>query len=129
MLSVLVVLDTKYYGKLTLTPLNFLLTNASPVSLFYGRSPWHYYLSQALPLLCFTAIFWVGKGAYLAAGPTSTPPLRALLGVVGWTIGVYSLEGHKEWRFIHPLLPLMHILAAKALVDDSGNSKARQTRG
>ncbi|EJF66110.1 hypothetical protein DICSQDRAFT_97929 [Dichomitus squalens LYAD-421 SS1] len=128
-LSAAVILDTKYYGKLTFTPLNFLLTNASPVSLFYGTSPWHYYLTQALPLLCFTSIYWVGKGAYSAMGPTSTPPLRAVLGLVVWTLSVYSLAGHKEWRFIHPLLPLMHILAAKALVDDSGGSKARQTRG
>ncbi|KAI1794633.1 Alg9-like mannosyltransferase family-domain-containing protein [Ganoderma leucocontextum] len=123
--AVMVALDTKYYGKLTFTSLNFLLTNASSVSLFYGRSPWHYYLTQALPLLCLTSIFWVGKGAYLSMGPAGAAPLRALLGLVAWTVSVYSLAGHKEWRFIHPLLPPMHILAAKALVDASSSSDGK----
>ena len=126
---VMVVLDTKYYGELTFTSVNFLLTNASSVSLFYGRSPWHYYLTQALPLLCFTSIFWVGKGAYLCLGPTGSAPLRVLLGLMAWTLSVYSLAGHKEWRFLHPLLPSMHILAAKALVDASSEeSKTGERR-
>lgn len=43
--------------------------------------------------------------------------LKTMLGVMTWTIGAYSLAGHKEWRFIHPLLPLMHLLATKSLVD------------
>ena len=120
----MVALDTKYYGKLTFTSVNFLFTNASPVSLFYGRSPWHYYLTQAVPLLCLTSIFWVGKGAYLALRPAGSAPLRVLLGLVAWTISVYSLAGHKEWRFLHPVLPAIHILAAKALVDGSSNGKA-----
>ena len=33
------------------------------------------------------------------------------------TISVYSLPGHKEWRFLHPILPLMITLSAKSLVD------------
>lgn len=45
--------------------------------------------------------------------------LQTLLGVIVWTIGVYSFAGHKEWRFIHPLVPLFHILASKSLVDRS----------
>jgi phosphatidylinositol glycan class B len=37
---------------------------------------------------------------------------------------IYSLAGHKEWRFIHPLLPLLHLLAAKSFVDlSSGRSR------
>lgn len=45
--------------------------------------------------------------------------LQTLLGVIVWTICVYSFAGHKEWRFIHPLVPLFHILASKSLVDRS----------
>ncbi|KAI0707643.1 Alg9-like mannosyltransferase family-domain-containing protein [Earliella scabrosa] len=116
-LLAIVSLDSMYYGKTTFTPLNFLLTNASAVSLFYGRSPWHYYLTQAIPILCAPAVPWVLEGAYRATRPTSHGPLKVLLGLVVWTITIYSLAGHKEWRFIHPLLPAMHILAAKSLVD------------
>ncbi|TFK92281.1 glycosyltransferase family 22 protein [Polyporus arcularius HHB13444] len=113
-------MDTAYYGERTFTPLNFLLTNASSVSLFYGRSPWHYYLTQAIPILSAPAIPWVLEGAYQAGKPTSSRPLKTLLGLVVWTVTVYSMAGHKEWRFIHPLLPLLHILAARSLVDSLG---------
>lgn len=37
--------------------------------------------------------------------------------LVAWTLVVYSAAGHKEWRFIHPLLPILHVFAAKSLVD------------
>ncbi|CDO73566.1 Glycosyltransferase Family 22 protein [Trametes cinnabarina] len=129
-LLAIIILDSSYYGKLTLTPINFLLTNASSVSLFYGRSPWHYYLTQAIPILAATALPWVLHGAYLATRPTAPIPLRVLLGLLVWTVSMYSLAGHKEWRFIHPLLPLMHILASKSFVDwhragDRSSSKSR----
>ncbi|EPQ57997.1 glycosyltransferase family 22 protein [Gloeophyllum trabeum ATCC 11539] len=113
----LVILDSIYYGQVTFTPLNFLLTNLSSVSLFYGSSDWHYYLSQGLPLLCTTSLPFVLHGAWLALGPTGTPASRTMLGLVTWTLTIYSLAGHKEWRFLHPLLPLLHILASKSLVD------------
>jgi phosphatidylinositol glycan class B len=47
-----------------------------------------------------------------------------MLECVVWTISVYSVAGHKEWRFIHPLLPLLHVLAAKSLVDLRHKSKS-----
>ncbi|KAI0822851.1 glycosyltransferase family 22 protein [Trametes gibbosa] len=114
-------LDSLYYGKLILTPLNFLLTNASSVSLFYGRSPWHYYLSQGVPILTAISLPWVLHGAYLATRPSAPSSLRVILGLVIWTISIYSCTGHKEWRFLHPLLPIMHILAAKSFVDLHGS--------
>lgn len=36
--------------------------------------------------------------------------------VVGITVGVYSALGHKEFRFIHPLLPILNLFAARSLV-------------
>ncbi|KAH9843180.1 Alg9-like mannosyltransferase family-domain-containing protein [Rhodofomes roseus] len=117
-------LDSAYYGSPTCTPLNFLRTNLSSVSLFYGISQWHYYFSQAIPILCTSALPFVLHGAWLAMW-SPNPALKVLLGLIGWTIGVYSLAGHKEWRFIHPLLPLMHILAAKSLVDVTPRSSGR----
>ena len=116
-LSVLLGLDSLYYGKLTLTPLNFVLTNISSVSLFYGSNPWHYYLTQGLPILCTTALPFALHGMWLSARVGETSTLKQLLGLIGWTIGIYSLAGHKEWRFIHPLLPLLHLFAAKSLVN------------
>jgi len=34
-----------------------------------------------------------------------------------WSTTVYSLGGQKECWFLHPILPLLHLLAAKSLVD------------
>ncbi|KAH8981026.1 Alg9-like mannosyltransferase family-domain-containing protein [Lactarius akahatsu] len=114
-LSLLFTFDSMYSGAPTLTPLNFLRVNASSVSLFYGSAPWHYYLVQALPLLAGPALPFVLHGAYLALtqGPR---PLKLLLHTVIWTGAVFSFAGHKEWRFLHPLVPAMHILAARSLV-------------
>jgi len=115
-LLLLFTLDSVYYHRPVLTPLSFLVTNASPISLFYGSSPWHYYLTQGLPLLCGPALPFAAHGSWRALH-TGTPAERTMLFVVAWTTVAYSLAGHKEWRFLHPLLPLLHALAAKSLVD------------
>ena len=104
-----------YNGTPSLTLLGFLRVNASSVSLFYGSTPWHYYLVQALPLLAGPALPFVLHGAYLASRQ-GTRPLKLLLYTVIWTGVVFSFAGHKEWRFLHPLVPAMHILAAHSLV-------------
>jgi phosphatidylinositol glycan class B len=112
-------MDSVYYGTPIFTPANFLRTNLSSVSLFYGINPWHYYLSQALPILCTTALPFVFHGAWIAFKypGSEDAPIKISLRCVLWTIGIYSMAGHKEWRFLHPLLPLLHIFAAKSLVD------------
>ncbi|KAF9469288.1 glycosyltransferase family 22 protein [Collybia nuda] len=118
--------DSLYYRKLTLTPLNFFLTNMSSVSLFYGSSPWHYYLTQGIPILCTTALPFMLLGIYSTVFNRGPVALRSMLGTVMWTVGIYSIAGHKEWRFIHPILPLLHVFAAKALVDLSNPAPGRK---
>ncbi|KAF9014040.1 glycosyltransferase family 22 protein [Cyathus striatus] len=118
-LLTLFAIDTVYYHKPTFTPLNFLLANLSSVSLFYGVSGWSYYLVQALPILCTTALPFTLYGMYLTLTESRNTALRTMLGTVAWSVGVYSLAGHKEWRFLHPILPLLYVFAAKSLVDRS----------
>ncbi|KAJ7219501.1 glycosyltransferase family 22 protein [Mycena pura] len=120
-LSAIFALDSWYYGKPTFTPLNFLATNLSNVSLFYGGSAWHYYLSQAIPIMCTTLLpFIIRETWFILRGRESTV-LSVMLGCIAWTIGVFSLAGHKEWRFVHPLLPMIHVLGAKSLCDLSAS--------
>ncbi|KAJ7085838.1 glycosyltransferase family 22 protein [Mycena belliarum] len=121
-LSVIFALDSLYYGSPTFTPLNFLATNLSNVSLFYGGNAWHYYLSQAVPVMCTTSLPFVLREIWLISRGRESAALGTMLGCVAWTISVYSLAGHKEWRFIHPLLPMLHIFAAKALHDLSASN-------
>ncbi|KAG1903746.1 glycosyltransferase family 22 protein, partial [Suillus fuscotomentosus] len=109
-------LDSAFYGRPALSLLNFLRVNASPVSLFYGSSPWHYYLSQALPILCSTSLPFVLHGMLLAVKNDEKKP-KTMLGCIFWTLTVFSFVGHKEWRFLHPLLPMLHIFASRSLVE------------
>lgn len=62
----------------------------------------------------------------MPANETNQPNARALSVVVGlivWTVGAYSCLAHKEWRFIHPLAPVLHMFAADALIK-AGKSEA-----
>ncbi|KAH7107666.1 Alg9-like mannosyltransferase family-domain-containing protein [Auriculariales sp. MPI-PUGE-AT-0066] len=111
-------IDSEFYKRPMLTPLNFLITNLSSVSLFYGNNPWHYYLSQGLPIVTTTALPFTLHGMYTAfQRPSPFSHSRRLMIIVAGTLAVYSVAGHKEWRFIHPLLPVLHVFAAKSLVD------------
>jgi GPI mannosyltransferase 3 len=110
-------LDTWYYGSIVVTPLNFIFTNLSSVSLFYGSSAWHYYLSQGIPILCGTMTPFALHEIFLAIRSKACPVVKRMTGLIAWTILIYSLAGHKEWRFLHPLLPIFHVLSAVSLVD------------
>lgn len=110
--------------------------NLSSISLVYGRNVWHYYLTQAIPILCASSLPLVAKGLYLGLRPSPHSPhpkdpkssisasgnLRILTGTVLWTLAIYSFSGHKEWRFIHPMLPILHVFAAKALVESTASN-------
>ncbi|EKM55153.1 glycosyltransferase family 22 protein [Phanerochaete carnosa HHB-10118-sp] len=126
-LTTLCALDSLYYGKLTIAPLNFARTNLSSVSLFYGTSPWHYYLSQGLLVLATIVLPFSLHGMLLSVGAGGTPASKSLVGLVLWTITVYSLAGHKEWRFIHPLLPILHLFATRSIVDVYYRKLAKKT--
>jgi phosphatidylinositol glycan class B len=111
--------DRLYFGMWTFPPyqwLNFNITQS--LAIFYGRNDWHYYLSQGLPLLLTTYLpfallaFW---------SSTSIPGTQSslvknvrfdLAFIVCTMIATLSLISHKEVRFIYPLLPSLHILAA-----------------
>ena len=108
-------LDSAYNGTLTLTVFTFLRVNASSVSLFYDSAPWHYYLTQALPLLAGHALPFALHGAYITF--TQGPPhLKILLYTAVWTSAIFSCAGHKEWRFLHPLVPTIHLLSTRSLI-------------
>lgn len=93
------------------------------ISIFYGANAAHFYLSQGIPLLLATQLpFFLDGARRLARRPVSVrsiAALNSLVGVTAGTIVVYSLLPHKEWRFLHPLLPAMHLLVALSLVQRS----------
>ncbi|KAI0180139.1 glycosyltransferase family 22 protein [Hypoxylon sp. FL1284] len=112
--------DRQYYGEWTFPPLTFLHFNvAQDLAAFYGQNDWHYYLSQGIPLLCTTITPFVLKGLYKSLDAeqsnwpvTTSNTLKALTFTVLTNIVSLSFVSHKEVRFITPLLPAFHILAA-----------------
>ncbi|KAK4650815.1 glycosylphosphatidylinositol anchor biosynthesis [Podospora pseudocomata] len=129
-LAISVVSDRLYFGFWTFPPYKWLYFNMSQsLAVFYGRMPWHYYLSQGIPLLTTTFLPFALLGIYkatltsakpttlLSARPTSlsttsSNTLKTLSFALIGMITILSLISHKEVRFIYPLLPILHILAA-----------------
>ncbi|KAF9314403.1 hypothetical protein BG003_004211 [Podila horticola] len=107
------VLDsTLLYDHWTMTPLNFLRVNVlEGISLFYGSSPWHWYLSQGIPILFGIYIPLVLLGIWQSCKATTglNYGLKSqVLCLCLWVLVVYSSLQHKEWRFLYPLLyPLL----------------------
>lgn len=124
MLAVSAVADRLFYGIWTFPPLRFLYFNlAQSLAVFYGRNDWHYYLSQGYPLLLTTLLPFAAVGLYqtlknrsFSAFDRVQTGIRVQLATVCLVMpAVLSLISHKEVRFIYPLLPAMHILAALPL--------------
>ncbi|KAJ5579759.1 uncharacterized protein N7459_005744 [Penicillium hispanicum] len=124
-LAVSAVADRLFYGIWTFPPLRFLYFNiAQSLAVFYGRNDWHYYASQGYPLLLTTFLPPALVGLYrtlttrtsTAADRVQTATRVQLATVCILMPFVLSLISHKEVRFIYPLLPSLHILAAPPLV-------------
>ncbi|KAK2882457.1 hypothetical protein FQN49_000349 [Arthroderma sp. PD_2] len=119
-LAISVLADRTYYGTWTLPPFRFLYFNVvQSLAVFYGKNDWHYYLSQGYPLLLITALPFALVGVYQSLIPgtsssNSVPAsVRRQLAIACITMpAILSLVPHKEVRFIYPLLPCLHILAA-----------------
>lgn len=112
--------DRLYFGEWTFPPYQTLYFNLSQdLAVFYGEMDWHYYLSQGITQLTMTFLPFSLYGLYKATtshNPAATAlqsnMLRTLSFTVVATVTVLSVISHKEVRFIYPLLPILHILAA-----------------
>jgi phosphatidylinositol glycan class B len=135
--------DRLYYGVWTLPPLRFLYFNiAQSLAVFYGSNRADYYLTEGLPLLLTTALPFAAAGllrVLLGMGMRHSPitgnrSIRSpppqvvddatqnrLLVRLAWACAVttftLSLISHKEVRFLYPLLPFLHVLAAGPLTN------------
>lgn len=117
--------DRLYFGEWTFPPYQFLQFNISlDLAVFYGEMDWHYYLSQGITQLTMTFLPFALIGLYKST--TSSDPgatalqsntLRTLSFTVVTTVTALSLVAHKEVRFILPLLPILHILAAPSFAN------------
>ncbi|TPX42284.1 hypothetical protein SeMB42_g05200 [Synchytrium endobioticum] len=96
------ILDYWFYKKWTCTFYNFLRLNVvEGVSSYYGTHPWHWYATQGIPVVMGTHLLAV---IYTVLHPTVRSHRNSLASAAGYTILIYSLLPHKEFRFLLPLL-------------------------
>ncbi|CAA7407566.1 unnamed protein product [Spirodela intermedia] len=93
-------LDWLMYGSLVFVPLNFLKFNLlSSGGDYYGTHKWHWYFTQGFPAMLLTFL------PFSLIGIIHSKKWRPS-GLVAWVLGVHSILGHKEFRFVLPVLPL-----------------------
>lgn len=106
--AVSVLTDSICYGTFVITPLRFFRANVlGGVGDTYGKQHALWYVFAGTPLLLgphgcpFLLSAW-----RILRRPVHFQRETVMLAVIGWTLAVYSLLSHKEFRFILPLLPL-----------------------
>ncbi|KAF2441939.1 glycosyltransferase family 22 protein [Karstenula rhodostoma CBS 690.94] len=119
--------DRFYYQTWTFPPLRFLYFNIfQSLAVFYGTNRPDYYLTEGLPLLLTTALpfalvgLWHGLSTRSPrSGHARDAEAQTLLSQLAWTsltvTASLTLLTHKEVRFLYPVLPFLHVLAAKPL--------------
>ncbi|KAJ3372567.1 hypothetical protein HDU91_003265 [Kappamyces sp. JEL0680] len=101
-----------FYGRWVFTQWEFLRVNVvEQISLFYGSHPFHWYFSQAIPLVLFTSLPFCLYGAYRVKHAHK----RQLAWMCLVIAAALSFQGHKEFRFLLPLLAPMQIYTGRSL--------------
>ncbi|KAL1332609.1 hypothetical protein HN51_061385 [Arachis hypogaea] len=109
-------LDRIMYGTWILVPLNFLKFNfLSSGGDYYGTHKWHWYFTQGFPVMIFSFL------PFCIAGIIYSKQWRYAC-LLAWVLGLYSVLGHKEFRFVLPVLPIALIFSGYclAMIEDPG---------
>ncbi|PKA55335.1 Dol-P-Man:Man(7)GlcNAc(2)-PP-Dol alpha-1,6-mannosyltransferase [Apostasia shenzhenica] len=116
------ILDYWMYGTWTFVPLNFLKFNfLSSGGDYYGTHAWHWYFTQGFPAMVFTFLPYSLYGIYYSKE-------WRLSGLIAWVLGIYSLLGHKEFRFVLPVLPIALIFSGYTLAAFSRHKHPKRKR-
>ncbi len=101
--------DYWLYGKPTFPPANYLYQTLMKPGHMFGASPWYYYthltwnnLAAPLNLLLLFALFWA----------VFKKPLNVLSLIIVAFVAGHCAIGHKEFRFLFPVFPLILFTAA-----------------
>lgn len=114
-------IDRVYYAEWAFPPLKFLYINLfQSLAVFYGKNRVDYYFTEGLPLLLTTALPFAAAGLWDTLRRPNEDGWRAqtryILAIAAIaTVLALSTINHKEMRFIYPLLPVLHLLAARPL--------------
>jgi len=112
--SILALIDKFCYGKWISVHLNFFVFNViNDQGTFYGEHPWYWYIFPGTPVVVFSQLPLSIVGFYKTKCFVSKNNFSALQNhvlniftlAIMTTLIMYSIPGHKEFRFILPLLP------------------------
>ena len=111
-----ILLDSWFYGQVTIAAWTFLKMNLlQNISEQYGVQPWHWYISNFMPaLFCGFGLYPLFQGVYKGFHYQNGLS-KILLFCLAFSMTCYSFLGHKEHRFIMPLIPLMMAYMALGL--------------
>ncbi|XP_014509372.1 GPI mannosyltransferase 3 isoform X1 [Vigna radiata var. radiata] len=112
-------LDRFMYGTWVLVPLNFLKFNfLSSGGDYYGTHKWHWYFTQGFTVMVLSYL------PFCIAGIIYSKQWK-FSGLLAWVLGFYSLLGHKEFRFVLPVLPIALMFSGYSLaaIEDPGSAR------
>lgn len=122
----MIAIDSNYFGKFTLAPLNIVLYNVftSHGPNLYGTEPWTFYfvngflnyttvwiLALIAPLLLLICYFVVPA----KTTPTLYLPYYLSMGPLYLWLVVFMVQPHKEERFLYPIYPMISLCGAIAV--------------
>ncbi|CAJ0577511.1 unnamed protein product, partial [Mesorhabditis spiculigera] len=103
-LAATTLLDTLYYGRLTLSVYNFLSFNVlQGGSAYFGVHPWWWYFRDGFPALLHLQLLPVIHSFFSRQQTVTRLPLYAAM----LYLAVHTCLPHKEHRFLLPALPLV----------------------
>ena len=130
--SIWLTIDTLFYGEVTFVLWNFVSFNVvSGLDKLYGSHPWHWYLTQGCVVVFGTGLPLSAYGFHLVlrgrshsggdggeffkANQILKRNAASLLLVIVIVMFALSCTAHKEFRFILPLLPIIHVFSGLGL--------------
>ncbi|OKL60229.1 hypothetical protein UA08_04853 [Talaromyces atroroseus] len=114
-LTATVVIDSYFWQEFPLWPeFNaFKFNVVSGQASAWGVDPWYFYFVNALPRLLLNPLSWlVGIPVSLLADATRPTSLSLLVPSLVF-VAIYSIQPHKEWRFIIYIIPALTAAAAQ----------------
>ncbi|CAF1333666.1 unnamed protein product [Rotaria magnacalcarata] len=104
-----ILLDSYMYNQWTFVPLNFFYINflhPKSISSHYGINSILWYLTNGLPMIFFYRLPFIFVGSIAN---------KRLTSIILFTIFIYTLNAHKEFRFLTQILPILFILEAHGI--------------
>ncbi|CAG8454931.1 2895_t:CDS:2 [Ambispora gerdemannii] len=121
----MITLDYTFYRTIVFVPFNFFRVNVfQSISLFYGAHPWHWYFTQGIPVVAASFLPFIIKG--IISSEPLLPRTKPFVSLMLWVIIGYSFLGHKEFRFIYPILPIAIIFSGFGLAEIARTTEQSQ---